>query len=451
MPIFIQACSALEHAHRQHVIHRDIKPSNIVLIKTEEKDDFVKVVDFGIAKLTAKSGQDSLHLTKTGEVFGSPIYMSPEQCLGNPLDARSDIYSLGATMYEALIGLPPLVGKTLVETMSKHINETPAPLRANWPELCVPEGLERIVLKALEKNRDLRYDSMLEMKEALEFEYKRFVSTQDELQELVLAKTKIHNKPASNGELPPLQEAPAEIAQLRSITADSRSHLPVLSLLLGLFFVAILAAVSWFAWTNTLGTSATGVVYFLKDNPGDGRLHICTIPGRNLLKLTFHSLDRTTLIGVLGKLDGATNGAVWNITMHKGGGGLILDSARFVSGFDERVQASDQLVRQHYEMLSKKKFKEAYDQLSPGMRKKETYETFVKANEHIRLLKEHERAPVDMIKIEDQNQDMVKLFSHQDLFTGKKDDFCRFVIRKIDKHWQIDGLDHIEKDEWDAV
>ena len=124
--IFIQACDALSHAHKKGVIHRDLKSSNIMLVEQEDKSDIVKVLDFGIAKLMPASGKLPQNLTQTGEVFGSPIYMSPEQCLGQTLDQRSDIYSMGTMLYEALTGVPPLVGNTIVDTMQMHVGTKPA-------------------------------------------------------------------------------------------------------------------------------------------------------------------------------------------------------------------------------------------------------------------------------------------------------------------------------------
>src|SRR6185369_9731162 len=99
--IFIQACEALAAAHAKDVLHRDLKPSNIMLIQTKDQPDFVKIVDFGIAKMMPGSGKE-VQLTQTGEVFGSPLYMSPEQFVGRKVDTRSDIYSMGCVMYEAL-------------------------------------------------------------------------------------------------------------------------------------------------------------------------------------------------------------------------------------------------------------------------------------------------------------------------------------------------------------
>ncbi|MBX9670360.1 MAG: protein kinase [Candidatus Obscuribacterales bacterium] len=168
IPIFMQACEALEHAHQKGVIHRDLKSSNIMLIDFEGKKDFVKVVDFGIAKLMPSSGKQSQNLTQTGEVFGSPIYMSPEQCMAQSLDARSDIYSMGAMMYESLTGHPPLMGNSIIDTMQMHMSTPPKPFKEIRPDLDIPETLERVVLKALAKKPEQRYQSMQELRDALE-------------------------------------------------------------------------------------------------------------------------------------------------------------------------------------------------------------------------------------------------------------------------------------------
>jgi serine/threonine protein kinase len=167
--IFLQACDALEHAHQKGVIHRDLKSSNIMLVSNAEgKVDDVRVVDFGIAKLLPSSGKQSQNLTQTGEIFGSPIYMSPEQCMGQPLDPRSDIYSMGAMMYEALTGQPPLMGDTIVDTMQMHVATKPPSFEEMRPDLYIPPVLERLVFRALEKKPEHRFQSMQELVDALQ-------------------------------------------------------------------------------------------------------------------------------------------------------------------------------------------------------------------------------------------------------------------------------------------
>ncbi|MBA3855597.1 MAG: hypothetical protein C0507_01690 [Cyanobacteria bacterium PR.3.49] len=168
--VFDQVLDALSHAHKRMVIHRDMKPSNILLTQTDDGRDFVKIVDFGIAKMMTGEGEDGSNtqeLTRTGDLIGSPLYMSPEQGLGTKLDARSDIYSVGCVMYECIAGKPPLMGTTAVQTIMMHVNESPQSLRVARPELNIPVGIDHFVMKALSKNPNHRYQTMDEMREAL--------------------------------------------------------------------------------------------------------------------------------------------------------------------------------------------------------------------------------------------------------------------------------------------
>jgi serine/threonine protein kinase len=162
--IFVQVCAAIEHAHKHGAIHRDIKPGNIMLTRTKSTKDYVKVVDFGIAKLA----EEAQKLTRMGEVWGSPIYMSPEQCMGAAIDARSDIYSLGIVMYECLTGRVPFLGRNYADTMGKQISETPPPFAKINPLLKIPQNLETIVMTALEKDPPARYQSLTQMRKDLE-------------------------------------------------------------------------------------------------------------------------------------------------------------------------------------------------------------------------------------------------------------------------------------------
>ena len=161
--IFVQAANALQHAHERNVIHRDLKPSNIMLINNGEEGETVKIVDFGIAKLVLDDDDQVQHLTQTGEVFGSPLYMSPEQCRGEKLDMRSDIYSMGVLMYEALTGTTPIRGSNVFETMQKQLSETAAPLVDMKAPDSLMKRLNTVVMKALEKEPSARYQTMQEL------------------------------------------------------------------------------------------------------------------------------------------------------------------------------------------------------------------------------------------------------------------------------------------------
>ncbi|HEY9719446.1 MAG TPA: serine/threonine-protein kinase [Trichormus sp.] len=167
LPIFRQICDGLEAAHKKGVVHRDLKPANVCLIKEDDGSELVKLVDFGIAKLLPQSGKEQQHLTQTGEVFGSPIYMSPEQCLGKDLDTRSDIYALGCLMYETLTGDPPFIGDSFLETMNKHVGEEAKSIRKAFPDANVPEDLDQLILQCMSKKPENRYQSAGEIRDMI--------------------------------------------------------------------------------------------------------------------------------------------------------------------------------------------------------------------------------------------------------------------------------------------
>ena len=233
--IFIQACAALAHAHMHEVLHRDIKPSNIMLVNFDDQSDFVKIVDFGIAKMMNKIEGQSAELTKTGEVYGSPPYMSPEQCRGLELDNRADIYSLACVLYKSLVGKNPMQtsGDSMpLQIMLKHINEKAPSFAEAAPELFLSSRLEAVVFKALEKSPDDRYQTMLEFKDALE-----------KVREVLIAESKLSQqmKESATGEfeledvaqLPetsggnPVAAAPnASPKSRRQLVDDPTPHLP---------------------------------------------------------------------------------------------------------------------------------------------------------------------------------------------------------------------------------
>ncbi len=153
--MFIYLLEAMEYSHLQGVVHRDIKPSNIVVRKGPH-GLIPKIFDFGIAKVAAE-GVGSQTLTKTGEIFGTPLYMSPEQCSGRPVDGRSDIYSLGCVLFEALTGTPPFIGGSYVETLVQHLNQRVPTLKEATMGREFSEEIERIVGKMLEKDPSKRY------------------------------------------------------------------------------------------------------------------------------------------------------------------------------------------------------------------------------------------------------------------------------------------------------
>jgi serine/threonine protein kinase/TolA-binding protein len=158
-----QMCDALQAAHNAGIIHRDLKPENILLITNKGQPDFVKVLDFGIAKSaeveeTAKSGR---RLTRPGVAMGTPEYMAPEQAAGKPADPRSDIYAVGSILYEMLTGKPPYDGDNVMEVLHKKANESPAPLRSLRPDVTDP--VEQLVERAMARSPAARPQSMAEL------------------------------------------------------------------------------------------------------------------------------------------------------------------------------------------------------------------------------------------------------------------------------------------------
>ncbi len=156
LDIAAQICTGLSHAHSKNVIHRDIKPANIVLVKDGRGEESVRIVDFGLAKLL-RNDPANPNLTQSGEVFGTPNYMSPEQCLGRGVDVRSDIYSFGCLMHEMYLGRPPFQASSNIEVIMNHVNDS--------PEIKGADDVEVLILKCLEKSPDKRYataDQLLE-------------------------------------------------------------------------------------------------------------------------------------------------------------------------------------------------------------------------------------------------------------------------------------------------
>jgi serine/threonine-protein kinase len=153
--LIAQCAEALQAAHDLGIVHRDLKPDNIMVITARGKDT-VKVVDFGIAKAMGQEGT-AQKVTKTGFVVGTPEYMSPEQLAGDPVDGRSDIYSLALVLYRAVTGKLPFAADTAQETMIKRLTDEPLPLAAARPDLRFPPGLQRVMDRALARSPDSRY------------------------------------------------------------------------------------------------------------------------------------------------------------------------------------------------------------------------------------------------------------------------------------------------------
>jgi len=159
LPIFLQICRALGAAHQRGIVHRDLKPENVFVLRRTDGTDFVKVIDFGIAK--GPGAPNAKRLTRAGSIIGTPEYMSPEQASATSIDQRSDVYAFGVLAYETLTGRLPFDGDTPLATLMKHQSDAPVPPRQLRPEL--PPEVEEVVLRALVKRPEGRQQSMEEL------------------------------------------------------------------------------------------------------------------------------------------------------------------------------------------------------------------------------------------------------------------------------------------------
>ena len=161
-----EMAAGLHVAHELKIIHRDLKPENIMVCRDPDGVDYAVVMDFGLAK-ERKAGGELEKLTATGIILGTPEFMSPEQLRGKPLDPRTDIYSLALMTFEMLTGKLPFEGRTQQEMMIARLRSEPTPLRKSRPELGFPEKVERVLLKAMERNPDDRYGTAPDFASAL--------------------------------------------------------------------------------------------------------------------------------------------------------------------------------------------------------------------------------------------------------------------------------------------
>jgi eukaryotic-like serine/threonine-protein kinase len=243
--VVTQVADALSAAHAARIVHRDVKPENIML----RRDGYVKVLDFGLAKLTELSpAHNTLHegteRTDTGAVMGTVAYMSPEQALGQEVDQRSDIFSLGVVLYEMMAGTHPFKGPTTAATFDALLNrEPPDPLTSN-PDIS-PE-LEHIIVRAIEKDRDLRYQTASDLRADL----KRWQRTMDS------------SPTASSPSYAPFRRRRRVPRRARLVTAGVA--------LVALLVVGALGFVAWRRWRPRVGTPPLGNLSFaqLTDQSG---------------------------------------------------------------------------------------------------------------------------------------------------------------------------------------
>jgi serine/threonine-protein kinase len=173
-PVFLQICGALQEAHELGIVHRDLKPENVLITRTTAGRDYAKVLDFGLAKLDQR-GAPSGHTDKQ-QIVGTPYFMAPEQIRGEDVDARTDLYSLGALMFEVLTASRLYVSSTAVGVLTKHLTGEPDAPSMRAPRMSIPPAVDAVIAKALAKQPGQRWQSAAELAAALEEVYRDTVS-----------------------------------------------------------------------------------------------------------------------------------------------------------------------------------------------------------------------------------------------------------------------------------
>lgn len=167
--IAAQIAGSVAQAHARGIVHRDLKPENVRILADGAEPDFVKVMDFGLAKLRENEEASSASITRAGLIVGTPYYMAPEQIRGEATDPRTDVYALGALMYKCLAGVPPFWASTPVGVLTKHLTDAVVPpsVKTVRPDIPIPKEAEAIVLRAMEKDPRARHESMDELRHEL--------------------------------------------------------------------------------------------------------------------------------------------------------------------------------------------------------------------------------------------------------------------------------------------
>ncbi len=278
LEIFIQVCAGVECAHEKGILHRDLKPANIMLLENPSGKVTVKILDFGLAKLV-KHDRSKQSLTSVGDVFGSPAYMSPEQCGGEELDTRSDIYSIGCTLFESLTGRTPFASHIPSAVFFGHLTSTPPTLEHASNGAIFSREMEAIVAKLLQKDPASRYQTMTELKKDLEIVARENITAPQVVSRKQAKKARANQDPSIEQQL---------------VKLPVQKSKPKLRLLVGLWMLVLAAVSSLFlikdyASKKAVGRAepgASGLVTTSTAATANGAKSAAVIPAGNALATT---------------------------------------------------------------------------------------------------------------------------------------------------------------------
>jgi serine/threonine protein kinase len=243
--IAAQVAGSVAQAHERGIVHRDLKPENVMVLDGRTITDFVKVLDFGLAKLREEEVQGEKSITRAGSILGTPYYMAPEHIRGEEVDARSDVYAMGALLYKAITGVPPFWASTPVGVLTMHLTEDVEPPSSRAPKLDLPEDADRIVLKAMAKEPKDRFQSMDAFRQEL-IAYLAAIGKDEGLESTRLTRLSGRPVPTESGR----QREVATRGDIDHYERSLRRRSQMGWALVALFFVSAIAAGAWAFFTR---------------------------------------------------------------------------------------------------------------------------------------------------------------------------------------------------------